>query len=163
MKNRETDEWLTQNIKSTRNFIRKWGHFVKHDDYLKPIIPSKYNIGIIIKNCTQQLLAGLEPWCSNIFVDISNELVKGYINFEQQNTTFNLSNRVQSILVEPKNDILVEIDGNTITQQDYEMIEKLSEIIQDSGEKGEFELGNLKITINSLKTYEKDLIICQTS
>jgi len=43
------------------------------------------------------------------------------------------------------------------------MIEKLSEIIQDSGEKGEFELGNLKITINSLKTYEKDLIICQTS
>ena len=163
MKNRETDEWLTQNIKSTRNFIRKWGHFVKHDDYLKPIIPSKYNIGIIIKNCTQQLLAGLEPWCSNIFVDISNELVKGYIDFEQQNTTFNLSNRVQLILVEPKNDILVEIDGNTITQQDYEMIEKLSEIIQDSGEKGEFELGNLKITINSLKTYEKDLIICQTS
>ena len=45
MKNRETDEWLTQNQKATRNFIRKWGHFVKHDSYLKPIIPPKYNIG----------------------------------------------------------------------------------------------------------------------
>ena len=43
------------------------------------------------------------------------------------------------------------------------MVEKLSEIIQDSGEKGEFELGNLKINIFKLNTYEKDLIICQTS
>ena len=32
MKNRETDEWLKQNQRSTRNFIRKWGHFVKHDE-----------------------------------------------------------------------------------------------------------------------------------
>ena len=41
--------------------------------------------------------------------------------------------------------------------------QKLNDIVKDSGEIGEFELGNLKITINSLKTYEKDLIICQTS
>ena len=34
-------------------------------------------------------------------------------------------------------------------------------IIQDSGEIGTFDLGNLKITINSLTTYEKDLIICE--
>ena len=26
MKNRETSEWLAQNQKATRNFIRKWGH-----------------------------------------------------------------------------------------------------------------------------------------
>ncbi len=38
MKNRETDEWLAQNIRSTRNFIRKWGTMVEHDQYLKPII-----------------------------------------------------------------------------------------------------------------------------
>ena len=43
MKNRETDEWLRQNEKSTRNFIRKWGHFVMHDPYLKPIVPPRYN------------------------------------------------------------------------------------------------------------------------
>ena len=41
MKNRETDEWLKQNQKATKEFIRKWGHFVKHDEYLKPTIPSK--------------------------------------------------------------------------------------------------------------------------
>ena len=46
-------------------------------------------------------------------------------------------------------------------QQDLEYIFQLSEIIKDSGEIGTFNLGNLKITINSLNTYEKDLIICK--
>ena len=40
-------------------------------------------------------------------------------------------------------------------------IQQLSEIIADSGEEGSFDLGNLYITINSLQTYEKDLIICK--
>jgi len=55
-------------------------------------------------------------------------------------------------------DIIVEIDGNKFTQQDYQIIQQLSAIIQDSGEIGTFELGNLKITINNLNSYEKDLI-----
>ena len=32
---------------------------------------------------------------------------------------------------------------------------------KNCGEIGTFNLGNLKITINSLDTYEKDLIICK--
>jgi len=55
-------------------------------------------------------------------------------------------------------DIIVEIDGNNFTQQDFQLITQLNDIIKDSGEVGSFELGNLKITINSLNTYEKDLI-----
>ena len=31
MKGRESSEWLAQNLRSTRNFIRKWGHMVQHD------------------------------------------------------------------------------------------------------------------------------------
>tara|TARA_Y100000389_G_scaffold204114_1_gene255078 strand:+ start:903 stop:2843 length:1941 start_codon:yes stop_codon:yes gene_type:complete len=58
-------------------------------------------------------------------------------------------------------DIVVEIDGNTFNQQDFQYIQQLSAIIQDSGEIGTFNLGNLKITINSLNTHEKDLIICE--
>ena len=58
-------------------------------------------------------------------------------------------------------DIIIEVDGNRFTEQDFQIIQKLNDIIKDSGEVGEFELGNLKITINSLKTYEKELIICK--
>ena len=55
-------------------------------------------------------------------------------------------------------DIIVEIDGNTFTQQDFQIIQQLNAIIKDSGEIGKFELGNLKITINSLKEYQNELI-----
>jgi hypothetical protein len=55
MKNRETDEWLKQNQKSTREFLRKWGHFCKHDTLMKPIVPPKYNVGIKVENCTSHL------------------------------------------------------------------------------------------------------------
>ena len=51
MKGRESSEWLAQNLWSTRNFIRKWGHFVKHDSLMMPIIPPKYNIGFVVENC----------------------------------------------------------------------------------------------------------------
>ena len=54
--------------------------------------------------------------------------------------------------------IIVEINGSMFNQQDFNYIMQLSEIIQDSGEIGTFNLGNLKITINSLDTHEKDLI-----
>ena len=55
-------------------------------------------------------------------------------------------------------DIIVEVDGGTFNQQDFQTIQQLPAIIQDSGEVGSFELGNLKIIINSLNTYEQDLI-----
>ena len=69
MKNRETDEWLKQNERSTRNFIRKWGHFVKHDSMMMPIIPPKYDVGFVVKNCGLDQLRTLEPWCSDIYGD----------------------------------------------------------------------------------------------
>jgi len=59
-------------------------------------------------------------------------------------------------------DIIVKIDGSTFNQQDFQIIQQLSAILQDSGEIGSFELGNLQITINSLESYEKDLIICKS-
>jgi hypothetical protein len=55
-------------------------------------------------------------------------------------------------------DIIVEVDGNNITQQDFGMIQQLNDIIKESGEIGSFELGNLKITINSLTEYQDTFI-----
>jgi hypothetical protein len=84
---KNSQEWETQNIKSSRNFIRKWGHFVKHDEYLNPIIPHKYNIGFVIKNCTYNQLYNLEIWCDSMKVDLENEIIDRYIEFEQFNVS----------------------------------------------------------------------------
>jgi len=55
-------------------------------------------------------------------------------------------------------DIIVEVDGNTFAQQDFNTIQHLNDIIKESGEIGSFELGNLKITINSIDEYQNTLI-----
>ena len=55
-------------------------------------------------------------------------------------------------------DIVVEVDGDTFTQQDFIVIHQLNDIIKESGEIGSFELGNLKITINSMDEYQNTLI-----
>ena len=161
MKNRETDEWLIQNEKSKRNFVRKWGHFVKHDDYLKPIIPSKYDIGIILDNNNADLLHALEPWCSNIYCGVGVDLRQNYIAKEQPNTIMDLSKRVLPYHNEKNNEILITV-GNTFTQQDFLYIQQLPEILADSGEPGfHGELGNLIVEIfDKMNTYEKELIIC---
>jgi glycosyltransferase involved in cell wall biosynthesis len=156
MKNRETDEWLAQNQKSTREFLRKWGHFCKHDALMKPIVPPKYDIGFILKNTTLQLLEVLEPWCSTIYTD------GDYTTYQKQEslkTSFDLQDRVRILESAKVNEILVEIDGKSFNQQDFKIIQQLLEIIQDSGEIGGFKLGNLSIIIEQLNTYENNLIV----
>jgi len=55
-------------------------------------------------------------------------------------------------------DIVVEVNGNQFTQQDFQMIQQLNDIIKDNNLTGIFELGNLKITINNLKEYQDGFI-----
>tara|TARA_R110000823_G_scaffold252973_1_gene375525 strand:+ start:8595 stop:9665 length:1071 start_codon:yes stop_codon:yes gene_type:complete len=55
-------------------------------------------------------------------------------------------------------DIIITVDGNNFTQQDFQILTRLNDIIKDSGEVGEFELGNLKIKIFKIKDYVNELI-----
>ena len=157
----DSPEWLAQNQRSTRNFIRKWGHFVKHDALMKPIIPPKYDIGIILDNNNMELLHALEPWCSNIYCGVGVDLRQNYITKEQPNTIMDLSKRVLPYNNEKNNEILITV-GSTFTQQDFQYIQQLPEILADSGEPGfHGELGNLIVEIfDKMNTYEKELIIC---
>jgi len=151
----DSPEWLAQNMRSTRNFIRKWGHFVKHDALMKPIVPNKYDVEFRVFNSNLNLLTLLEPWCGRIYID-NPSLIEPYIQQEQPNTQIDLSNRIN---IEGVNsEITVRIDGNTFNQQDFQIIQQLSEIIQDSGEIGKFTLGNLEISIQEMNEYQNDLI-----
>jgi len=160
---KNSPEWEAQNIKSSRNFIRKWGHFVKHDSLMKPVVPPKYNLAYVIHNCNLQLLGALEPWCDRIYVSEVFNIGRAwdYVEVEQVNTKFNLSKRVLTIEANNpvgENDIVVEFDAKDLTQQSFTVLQQLPEILADSGEVGEFELEDFKITIKALNTYEQNLI-----
>ena len=131
---------------------------------MKPIIPPKYDIGFMIKNCNDQLLESLEPWCSTIYVDCDYD---SYVKREQINTQYDLLDRVKDLdsqYTQGANNIIVEIDGTRFGNEDFRFIQHFSEIIANDKELeiGTFQLGNLQITINSLETYENELIICES-
>ena len=165
MKGRETDEWLKQNERSTRNFIRKWGHFVKHDSHMYPIIPPKYDVGFVVENCNNDILRSLEPWCSDIYGDWVGHKgmeVNKYIDEEQPDTQFDLSKKIHSQHMNPTNSIVVHIDCQKLNQQSFQIITQLSEILSDSGEIGEFNLDIFSVQVKNLNTYEKELIVCES-
>jgi len=156
MKGRESSEWLAQNLRSTRNFIRKWGHFVKHDSVLHPIVPPKYDVGFVVKNCDMNMLRELEPWCSTLYTDCEYE---DYIKEEQPNTKFDLFDRIKPFENEKNNGIIIEFDCKQLNADNFQILVNLSEILQESGEVGVMELEIFKFDIKSLETYEKELIL----
>ena len=128
-----------------REFIRKWGDWIQNDKYQMPIIWTKYDRGIIIKNSNPQLIEMLEPWGDNLYVDCSYE---EYIEKESKRTVTDLHDRIKPYDNEKQNPILVEIDGSNFNQQDMIYIQKIAEILDtQKPESGTFQLGNLLLTI----------------
>jgi hypothetical protein len=131
---------------------------VKHDEMMYPIIPPKYDIGFVVKNCDYNLLKELEPWCSTIYIEYTG-VMESYVKHEQKDTEFNLSDRIKhSHQNKPNNDIIIEFDAKLLNSSNFQILVELSSILKESGEVGEMELEIFKFNINSLKTYEKDLI-----
>jgi hypothetical protein len=152
---------------SARHYIRKWGSWIKNDEYQHPIIAPKYNIAFVVDYCTLPALEALEPWCDRLYIassfgDTIHNLRTQYIMDECMNTSCDLLNRVLTDSLndaQGENDIVVNIDCNTFDGDDFIFIQQLSEIIKDSGTpRATFELGNLKITIHNMIEYQNDLI-----
>jgi glycosyltransferase involved in cell wall biosynthesis len=105
-------------------------------------------------------IAFIKKWGTNVQ---HNNMMKPIVSpvykksYKLVNPNINLEQALEPWFNEGE-DIIVEIDGNRFSQQDFQIIQQLNAIIKDSGEIGEFELGNLKITINSLTEYQNDLI-----
>jgi len=156
----KSEDWnkLAQN--QTREFIRKWSTPPLYDEYQYPIVSPKYNIAYVIKKCNLELLGVLEPWCDRIYIE-NQDMIDIYIDREQLNTSFDLSKRV---FIESnndpigENDIVVELDSTQLTQQNFQLIQQLSNIIKESGEIGKFELDIFTIEINHIEEYTNNLI-----
>ena len=156
----DSPEWLAQNQRSTRNFIRKWGHFVKHDAYMKPIVPPKYDIGIRVHGCTSELLELLEPWCSTILIDDEMQvLTSHYLDKEQPNTKIDLSKKIKTAPFDTlENEVVIGIDRATFNQADFEILQQLPMILQMNGSPGKFMLGTMTLNIKALTEYQNTLI-----
>ena len=162
---KDSPEWQHTTTKNMRNFIRKWGTTVQHDQHMKPIVSPKYNIGFVVENCDTHILKQLEPWCSDIYGDWVGHKgfgVNQYIEEEQPNTKYDLGSKIHSQHIEPINDVVVRFDCSLINSSNFQVIVNLSKILEDSGEIGTMKLEIFDLEIKSLNTYEKELIISNT-
>jgi len=159
----ENPDYKNQMERCRKDFIRKWGDWIQNDEYQFPIIHPKYNIGIRLENGNLQLLSALEPWCDRIYTEELFKVIgrsQDYI--ENEDSKFDLSKRVHSLTDNDRydyDDIVIEINGHEFSNDDFKNITIMSHILNGNDlEKGSFELGNLKITINNIQTYEHELI-----
>jgi glycosyltransferase involved in cell wall biosynthesis len=159
-KPKDSEEYKALRAIKFKEWWRKWGQNVLHDELMMPKVTPKYNIAFVVKNCNGQLLEVLEPWCDRIYIE-NEDIVDIYIEREQPNTKFDLTKRVftsSNNNPEWENDIVVEFDAIKLNQQNFQIIQQLSEIIKESGEIGEFTLDIFKIVISHLEEYQDNLI-----
>ena len=150
---KNSEEWLYTTNKNMRNFIRKWGTPVLHDSLMKPIVPPKYDIGIILDD--NRLLELLEPWCSTIYVkgDYSE-----YITKEQPNTLYNLKERIKPFDNEKNNEILIQVSATAFGNEEFSYLQQLSQILQHQGQPGQYKLGGMVMDIVQMNEYQNNLI-----
>jgi GT2 family glycosyltransferase len=142
-----------------RNYVRKWGSFVKNDEYQYPIIPHKYNVKFVVQNASNEALEFLEPWSTNIDVDLPLRMINTYINNEQPNTQINLLNKINN--TDSDNDVVITFDAQTLTNESIDFIIKLAEIF-DANELGvgNYNFNPFTIEVKRINHYENKLI-CQ--
>ena len=125
---------------------------VQHDQYMKPIVSPKYSIYFeLTESCDVNLLRELEPWCSYLTIP-AVEVINQYMKEEQGNTDYDLYGKLHTDI--PNNllqDVVVRFNPNKLTQNSFNILMKLSDIIKDSGEEGEtFELDIFEIEIDKM-------------
>jgi hypothetical protein len=153
-KTSRTGDYQKVELKSNKDFVRKWGS-------RNPSV--KYNIAYIVHNCQLTALETLELFCDRIYVTENFNVGRmwDYVELEQENTSFDLSKRVLTIKNNDpilENDIIVEFDLLKFNPESFNILQQLPNIIKESGEVGTFELDIFTITINSIEEYQNDLI-----
>jgi len=162
---KDSPEWLYTTNKNMREFIRKWGTMVQHDQFMKPIISPVYSIGFeLTKPAPVDMIRLLEPWCQYMVVPAREELLQ-YIEEEQPNTDYQLDKKLHTdIPNNPIYDIKVVFNPWELTQQSFAILQNLNKIIKDSGEEGQrFQLDIFDIWIEQMVEHQEDNIVCDSN
>ena len=142
-----------------RNFIRKWGTQVLHDSLMKPIVYPKYDIGLVVENCSMDLLRAIEPWCTDIYGSWLEDNVEQYIDIEDKETEFDIRAKIHTIYDEPTNEIICRFDGSRINNENVNFVSQIPFLIKDQNlEVGTYEFDIFTLIIKG-KTYDMKKII----
>jgi len=132
----------TQEIEynSNRTYLRKWGSLNSNNFF---------NVGFDITNADYNIIHHLEPWCSFMYTDYTD--VQKYIDQNQSKTWFNLQTKFVSR--EEFNSIagvIIRFDASKLTQQRFEFLQNIQNILGEIEEEGEYEFDIFRIIVKDL-------------
>ena len=153
----KSKDWQELMEQSTWDYVRKWGSFVKHDEYLNPIITPKYNIGFVLRDSNYQIARAIEPWVSTIYLDNLSDVESLRKELETK-TSYDVLERIRHIDEDKTNDVLIEISTKEMNEENYRWVSFFNQIIDQSEETGSFEMESYTITINRLDNKLNELI-----
>lgn len=123
----KNDDYFAQaEAKARRYYIKKWGSWIKNDQYQHPILTPVYKKCAVVDN---YIPSEIDDW----FTETNPKSTQGF-------------------------DVIVKFDLNKLSYDDTNIFTNLNDIVQQTNETGEFEIGNLHITINSIKDRSYELI-----
>jgi glycosyltransferase involved in cell wall biosynthesis len=152
--------------RSLRNYLRKWGRWMKFDEYHHPITQKVYDVGFILRDVTTTaFLHAVEPWATGaVYID-NWEVGKRYIKEEQPTTNVDLSNRVFEAKFaepfQPQHDVILEFSEKDFVQNGQEsmtVLNNLNEMLGQVENNGTYEYGIFKLTTNTLTDLAPTLI-----
>ncbi len=153
-KPKDSKEYLELRQNKFKEWWRKWHTDVLHDELMMPIVPNRYDTTFVVHNCQPQLLAVLEPWCDRLYVDCNYQW---YMDEEQKETMFDISDKIHSIGDEMKGDIQIMFDGSKLTNDNFtQFIKNIPFIVQQTDSVGSFEWDIFQLHIFNLRT--KDMV-----
>lgn len=141
----KSQEWQQKNQISLLEYIRKWGGFFKEDGPCEPRPNKKYDVGIKITNCTEDLLS-LEPYFNNLSIDID---YKDYVNYHQPFSKFDLTSKFITSL---NNNVILEFDTKLGNSQELNhIINNIEDIMTQVEEDSNYEFGSIKLRVNKIE------------
>ena len=153
-KPKDSEEYTKLRQNKFREWWRKWHTDVLHDGLMMPIVPNRYTTSFVVHNCNPYLLAVLEPWCDDIYVDCD---FGSYAATESKESMFKISDKLHKIGDVMKNDIQILFDGTKLTNDNFEQfIKNIPFIIQQTDSIGSFEWDIFQMHILNLRT--KDMV-----
>jgi len=163
LNNNGSNAWNSQYMKSTKNFIRKWGFqqgMVYNSD-----MSLRRNISI--KKClivpggipNMEFLSNIEPYYDTIIAENKAGIIKEYCNIEQHNTLISLIDKFYVSKLSDNHSLIIELKHNNITPEIIYTLINLPNNISVDTHMGLYESNDMTIQINRVIDVSADKIV----
>ena len=150
--------------RSLRNYLRKWGRWMKFDEFHHPVAQKVYDVAFVLRDVTTPaFLHMVEPWATGgIFVPMEQmHIAEEYLKAEQPTTNIDLSKRIQPFDTTPPHDVVLEFSEKDFVQNGSDsmaVLNNLNEMLGQVENNGVYEYGIFRLSVGELTDLAPTLI-----